>query len=77
MQNIAGNGDVSFLMGYLHTTDIMNLRDFAHLLATEVVDDPAKADVVFSDESFRQLGLREDQELIGSRNTARLLELLN
>ena len=77
MQRIAGNGDVSFVARYLHTVDLINLRDFARMLATEVVDTPAEADVVFSDDPPDQLHLRDDQELIRSRDTARLLELLN
>ena len=77
MRNVAGEGDVSFLKGYLHTVDIINLRDFAQMLATEVVDDPAEADVVFSDEPPSALDLRDDQELIRSSDTARIFELLN
>ena len=77
MRNIAGEGDISFLMGYLRTIDIMNLHDFAKLLATEVVDTPVEANVVFSDEPPSTLDLRDDQELIRSCDTARILELLN
>ncbi|MBR0404657.1 MAG: hypothetical protein IJI68_05590 [Eggerthellaceae bacterium] len=88
-RNIAGEGDVTFLKGYFHTIDLINLYDFAKMLATEVVDDPAEADVVFSDEFPAAIGpdetpepgawqgLREGQELIRSCDTARLLELLN
>jgi len=77
MRNIAGEGDVSFLKGYLHTVDIVNLYDFARMLATEVVDVSAEADVVFSDELAELLDLREGAELIRSNDTARILELLN
>lgn len=77
MRNIAGEGDVTFLRDYLHTVDIMNLYDFARMLATEVVDTPAEADVVFSDESTELLDLREDAELIRSNDTARIFGLLN
>lgn len=77
MQRIAGEGDITFLGRYLHIVDIMNLYDFARLLATEVVATPAEADVVFSDEQPEMLKLREDQELIRSYDTARILELLN
>lgn len=88
-RNIAGEGDVTFLKGYFHTVDLINLYDFARMLATEVVDNPAEADVIFSDELPATLGpdqtsepgawqgLREGQELIRSRDTARLLQLLN
>ena len=77
MRNIAGEGDVSFLKGYLNTVDIITLRDFAQMLATEMVDDPAEADVVFSDEPDESLALREGAELIRSRNEASILKLLN
>ena len=52
-------------------------RDFAQMLATEMVDDPAEADVVFSDEPDESLALREGAELIRSRNEASILKLLN
>ncbi|MBO4365602.1 MAG: TerD family protein, partial [Eggerthellaceae bacterium] len=77
MQRIAGEGDITFLERYLHIVDIMNLRSFACLLATDVVSTPAEADVVFSDEQPEALELREGQELIRSHDTARILELLN
>lgn len=77
MARVAGNGDVSFLARYLHTVDIINLHDFARMLAAEVVTSPAEADVVFSDDPPELLALRDDQELIRPRDTARLLELLN
>ncbi len=77
MQNIAGEGDVSFLLRYVHQTDIFNVRDFAVMLASEVVTTPEEADVVFADASAEELGLHEGQELIRPNNTARLLELLN
>ena len=77
MRNIAGEGDVTFLRGYLHTVDIVNLYDFARMLATEVVDAPSEADVVFSDESAESLELREGAELIHGNDTARILGLLN
>ncbi len=77
MQRIAGEGDITFLERYLHIVDIMNLHDFACLLASDVVSTPAEADVVFSDEQLEALELRDDQELIRSYDTARILELLN
>ena len=76
-QNIAGEGDVRFLLKYVSITDAFNMRDFATILASEVVSTPEEADVVFADASADELGLREDQELIRPGNTARFLELLN
>ena len=77
MRHIAGEADISILRRYLHTVDIMNLHDFACLLATRTVDDSVEADVVFSDEPSETLRLREGAELIRSRDTARILGLLN
>ena len=77
MQNIAGEGDVQFLLKYVHATDVFSVYDLATLLASKVVRVPAEADVVFADASAEELGLRSGQELIRPRNAARLLELLN
>ena len=74
MRRVAGTGDMRFLLDYMHITDAINLRDFARMLATEIVNTPEEADVVFSDEV---LELREDQEQIRSTDTARIVELLN
>ena len=74
MRRIAGDADMTFLLEYTDATDAINLRDFAQMLATEVVDAPEDADVVFSDEV---LDLRADQEQIRSTDTARIVELLN
>ncbi|MDO4538190.1 MAG: hypothetical protein Q4B54_08515 [Coriobacteriales bacterium] len=71
---IAGDKSLKFLVDYLHVTEAINLYDFACMLASELVDTPEEADVVFSDD---ELALREDQEQIRSRNTARIMELLN
>ncbi len=77
MQNVAGMGDVEFLLKYLHITDVFSVRDLAMLLASEVVTTPEEADAVFADASVEELGLRDGQELIRPLDTARLLELLN
>ena len=59
---------------YLRVADAVKLHDFAHAPATEVVDTPEEADVVFSDD---ELVLRDDQERIRSCDFTRVLELLN
>jgi hypothetical protein len=71
---IAGTTDMEFLLDYLNIAEVINLFDFAWDLATEVVDDPAEADVVFSD---KQEPLREGAELIRSCDMERMIELLN
>ena len=73
-ERVAGTTTMDFLWDYLEATSVMNLHDFAQMLATEVVDDPAEADVVFSDKDER---LREGAERICSIDTERIIELLN
>lgn len=73
-RRVAGEGGLAFLLDYMHVTEAMNLHDLACLLATEAVDAPEKADVVFSD---ADLSLRDGQEQIRSWDTARILGLLN
>jgi hypothetical protein len=73
-QRVAGETLMGFLKDYLEATDIINLFDFARMLATEVVDNPAEADVVFSD---KDESLREGAELIRSHDMERIIELLN
>ena len=71
---IAGETSMAFLFDYLDVAYYMNLGEFARMLAGEVVDDPAEADVVFSDK-FEPL--KGGAELIRSHNTERIIELLN
>ena len=73
-QRVAGTTQMGFLAKYLEATSVINLYDFARMLATEVVDDPKQADVVFSD---KPVAMREDAELIRSQDTERIIELLN
>lgn len=71
---VAGTTSMAFLKDYLEATNVINLRDFACMLATEVVDDPLRADVVFSD---KDEPMHEGAELIRSIDTERIIELLN
>ena len=73
-KRVAGTTEMSFLKRYLEATGTINLYDFARMLATEVVDDPEQADVVFSN---KPVTLREGAELIRSQDTERVIELLN
>ena len=74
LETVATHKLMDFLKDYLETTSVINLYDFARMLATEVVDDPALADVVFSD---RDEPMREGAERIGSLDTERIIALLN
>ena len=71
---VAGEADLSYLEQYLGATEAMDLYTFARLLATEVADDPADADVVFSD---RTLPLAPGARQIRSCDTEQVIALLN
>ena len=73
-ERVAGETKMAFLLDYLNVTDVINLHDFACMLATEVVDDPSRADVVFSD-TYQPS--REGVELIRSFDFERVMQLLN
>ena len=73
-ERIAGETNMAFLLDYLEIAYTINLDDFARMLATEVVDDPLMADVVFSD---KDEPMREGVELIRSSDIERIIELLN
>ncbi len=77
MRHIAGKGGFSFLHRHLRIADVFNVRDFATMLASEVVTTPEDADVVFADKTAEELGLHEGQELIRPNDVTRFLELLN
>ena len=73
-ERIAGETSMSFLRDYLEIAEVINLGDFAWDLATEAVEDPSEADVVFSD---KDEPLREGAEFIRSCDMERLIQLLN
>ncbi len=73
-ERVAGETRLDFLWDYLEIAEVINLGDFAWDLATEVVEDPSEADVVFSD---KHEPLREGAELIHSYDMERLIQLLN
>lgn len=72
--NVAGASSVEFLLDYMDVTDVINLYDFATLLATEIVETPDEADVVFSD---RELTLREGTEQVRSCDFEKVIALMN
>lgn len=71
---VAGEENMNFLKAYLNVTDIINLHDFAMMLAAGPADSPETADVVFSD---RELTLREGAVQIRSSDTEKILSLMN
>ena len=73
-QRVAGASEMAFLMDYMDVTECLSLHDFATMLATEVVDRPEDADVVFSDED---LTLPEGVQQIRSVDFEKVIALLN
>ena len=71
---VAGATDMKFLTDYLNSAALLDLQDFFTMLATEVVEDPAEAEVVVSDQA---LELAEGVEHIHSHDAERLLALMN
>lgn len=48
-QQVAGESSLFYLVRYINATDIINMHSFFSLAATEITDDPEKADVIVSD----------------------------
>ena len=71
---VAGQTRMDFLLDYMHVTDVINLYDFAQMLATEVVNSPEEADVVFSD---KEETVPEGAEQIRSGDIEKVMALMN
>ena len=74
MRAVAGDDNKNYLRKYMDMTDVLNVYDYAVLLASEIVQSPEEADVVFSD---RQLLLRDGAVQIRSSDTEKLIALMN
>lgn len=73
-ENVAGMSDVGFLLDYMNITRVMDLYDLAALMATERVEKPEDADIVFSD---KELPIRDGAQQIRSCDCEKVLALLN
>ena len=71
---VAGETGMKFLTDYFHVTETMNVAKFFELMATEVVEDPAEAEVVVVDQPIE---VPEGVEVIREYDTERMLELMN
>ncbi len=71
---IASFDSAKKLLPYFKATDIINIYDFAELIASELVSNPSEADIVFSD---KELSLKEDALQIHSYDFEKLLGLMN
>ena len=71
---VAGATPLAFLKEYFHETEIFNMADFFAMMATEIVEDPAQADIVVSDAAH---SLKDGAEQIHSYDFTRVLALMN
>ena len=74
--HVAGATEMQFLVDYFKSTRVLNLASFFGMLASELTDTPAEADVAVTDE---ELSLPEGSktEIIHSYDFERILALLN
>lgn len=71
---VAGTTSLAFLKEYFHETELFNVADFFAMMASEIVESPADADIVVSDEN---VSLKDGAEQIHSYDFARILALMN
>ena len=72
--DIAGNTDMSFLIDYLKVTDVINVRSFFELIASETVANMADADVIVTNKNVEGY---EDKEIIREYDFEKMIKLLN
>ena len=71
---VAGEESLGFLIDDFHTTEAMNMKVFFSMLASELVDDPASADVIVTD---RAVEAPEGAEVIREYDFERITALMN
>lgn len=71
---VAASEDINILTDYFSICDIMNYKIFFTMAATEIVKDPADADVIIGDKEY---DVKEGVEIIRTYETEKVLKLLN
>jgi len=71
---VAGTTDMSFLLDHFHTTEIINVYSFFEMMASEITEDPANAEVIVTDKETES---REGQLLIREYDTEKMIALMN
>ena len=74
-RSVAGTSDIGIMRHYFSLSSLINLRDFFAGMASQLVDDPAQADVIAADH-FKG-PVRPEQTLIRSCDFDKVLALLN
>ena len=70
---VAGDTDMRFLTDYFHVTDAMNVYDFFRMMATELVSDPAEAEVAVTNRTVR---VPEGVEVIREYDFEKMIALM-
>ena len=74
---VAGTTGMNFLTDYFRVTDVINVRSFFEMMATEVVDDISEADVIVTDKSIEGVELAENAEVIREYDFEKMIALMN
>ena len=71
---IAGTEEIQFILRYLESTRAMSLRSLIEMMAQEMTEDPAEADLIISD---RELGVPTETPVIHSCDLDKMIALIN
>ena len=74
-ENVAGETPLEFLVNYFFTTDVINVKSFFEMMASEIVTDPQMADVVVSD-TVNESEINEGCKLIHSYDFEKMTALM-
>jgi hypothetical protein len=72
---VAGDSPLAFLVDYFFSTDVINVKSFFEMMATEMVEDPEQADVVVSDK-INESEIKEGAKLIHSYDFEKMTALM-
>ena len=71
---VAGMTEMNFLKDYFHLTEIINMYDLFEMMASELVPDPAAAEVIVTD---KELECPENAQMIREYDTEKIIALIN
>ena len=74
VSRVAGMNSMAYLAQYFEMTKIINVYDFFRMMAAEIVDDPALADIAVTDE---EIEVGKNTEIIRSYDSERIMALMN
>lgn len=74
---IAGESKMAFLMDYLNVTDILNMKNFFEMQASELVDDKREADVIVTNRSLGDEEIAKNAQVIIEYDIEKMLSLMN